>query len=76
MDPLTIALIVVASIVGYGFCAGVTRALAHRAVHDEALAFWSGLLWPLVLPLIAGVAVVHRLTASKRAALPEARTRG
>lgn len=75
MDPLTIALIVVASVVGYGFGAGVAGTITYRATRDEFLAFLGGLLWPLALPLIAGVATARYLTAPKRAALPEARTR-
>ncbi len=76
MDLLVIALIVVASVVGYAFGAGAVGMLAYRASDDDPfVAFWCGLLWPAALPLITGVAAVRHLTAPKRADLPEARTR-
>ena len=76
MDPLTVALIVAASVVGYTFGAGATGVLVYRASDDDLFfAFLGGILWPAVLPLVAGVEAARYLTAPKRAALPEARTR-
>lgn len=75
MDPLTIALVVGASVVAYAFGAGASGVLVYRSTDkDPFLAFWGGLLWPAFLPLIAGIAAARHITAPKRAALPEART--
>jgi hypothetical protein len=71
MDPLTIALIAVAVVIGYGFGIGATHAmLVSRRAGDEATVFGS-MLWPLALPALLGAAAVRRLTAPRRAALPE-----
>lgn len=75
MPALTIAAIVVAIVVGYGFGAGATHAiLVSRRASDEVEVIGS-VLWPLALPALLGAAAVRHLTAPRRAALPEARAK-
>ena len=60
-------------IVAYGIVTGVTYHLARRRVNDPPAAAFFAALWPVMIPAL--IVATHRLTAPKRAALPEARTR-
>lgn len=76
MDLLVIALIVVASVVGYAFGAGASFVMAIRRLPgDDIGASLVALIWPIALPVMLGVSTGHWLAQPKRAALPEARTR-
>lgn len=67
---MTLALIIVASILGYGFGAGVNYAIAAPRMDDTYDAALLSLFWPVILPAMLGAALVRRLTAPR---LPAAR---
>lgn len=72
MPAVTLAMIIVASIFGYGFGAGMTYGgvITSGRDGDSALAFFGPILWPLVLPALLGAALVRRITTPR---LPAAR---
>lgn len=63
----------IAALAAYGIVAGVTYRLARRRVNDPPAAAFFAALWPVTIPAL--IVATRRLTAPKRAALPEARTR-
>lgn len=72
MDPITIALIVTASVVAYGTGYGATMATLQRHLEwDGDDASIASFVWPLVLPGCLGYLLVRQL--GTRRALPPAR---
>ena len=61
MTDWQIALTVVGSILGYGFIAGLTFALADAMTSwdSDDSCVWAAIFWPLVLPGLLGAGVVR-----------------
>ena len=73
MSDLTTAAIIVGSVLTYAAMTGVGWQLAGAHWRDPG-PFFVGLLWPIVLPALAG-AVAARRIATRQASLPKAQVR-